>query len=99
RPPRPTLFPYTTLFRSQCYRGITDEPVPVLPGGNDPVRCLQSVQPLVEPPERYDPAFQRIVGVDFFACSEHYLVIQLKDIDIKRSEEHTSELQSRENLV
>src|SRR2546422_5435553 len=57
RPPRSTLFPYTTLFRSlQGHR-------PAAPAG--PVRCLA-----------------HIAGRTF-----------------RRSEEHTSELQSRLHLV
>src|SRR5690606_40087754 len=58
RPPRSTLFPYTTLFRSSLVREFkvrtpsVDTPIGALSGGN-----------------------------------------------VQRSEEHTSELQSRENLV
>src|SRR6266511_5620703 len=52
RPPRSTLFPYTTLFRSCCRRA-------------GPCSCTGGARPGVR----------------------------------SRSEEHTSELQSRENLV
>src|SRR5438876_2148606 len=69
RPPRSTLFPYTTLFRS------------VLPGqDNDPRnRC----EPLGVP--RYN----------------HYNIrlTQIFQDEYKRSEEHTSELQSPVHLV
>src|SRR5436309_12149682 len=58
RPPRSTLFPYTTLFRSPTVR-----------------------YPIVDP---------RPFG---------YLVFGKRDVRRRRSEEHTSELQSRENLV
>src|SRR3712207_7318950 len=58
RPPRSTLFPYTTLFRSYCSNPCVRLPAPA--------------------PETY-------AGVD--------LVL------ISRSEEHTSELQSRQYLV
>src|SRR3712207_7202850 len=66
RPPRSTLFPYTTLFRSPA--------VPEL--------VLAS---------RPDPARERGAGrgVAFCAKSRHRA----------RSEEHTSELQSRQYLV
>src|SRR5436309_14930303 len=62
RPPRSTLFPYTTLFRSK----------------------LENLQPV--------GAFKvrggvNLVGNEFSTGS------------VSRSEEHTSELQSRENLV
>src|SRR2546430_5773846 len=55
RPPRSTLFPYTTLFRSQIGCGIRS-----LPG------CARTKAP---------------------------------DLWLRRSEEHTSELQSQSNLV
>src|SRR3712207_7700971 len=67
RPPRSTLFPYTTLFRSQ--HGSCGGRVPPRLG----FRLPASAQDLTEP--RSDPAQKR------------------------RSEEHTSELQSRQYLV
>src|SRR5436309_8599987 len=63
RPPRCTLFPYTTLFRSGASRRESRAPQP---------RVLPEVAKQVQP--------------------------GLED-DEQRSEEHTSELQSRENLV
>src|SRR3712207_6918065 len=84
RPPRSTLFPYTTLFRSGCSRpqGITDDGSYGNQDAGEPdpdVRHLEG-QPVNLP----------IVGVVKNACSfsPH-----------KRSEEHTSELQSRQYLV
>src|SRR5690606_41773313 len=84
RPPRATLFPYTTLFRSLEHRGVEgvearqgDELEAVTHGaellleGGDGVRVQ-----VLRPVER-----RRAV-----VCQH-------------RSEEHTSELQSRENLV
>src|SRR5690349_22678042 len=80
RPPRSTLFPYTTLFRS-LERGRVDQvqaPIPLQLGGE---RKDQVEGDVVEPggaerPDRLpDPG--RVV----------------------RSEEHTSELQSRRDLV
>src|SRR3712207_7739015 len=65
RPPRSTLFPYTTLFRSQI----------VLSGVNrDPIQ----------------PGVKRALSAKTFQAS-----IGLEE----RSEEHTSELQSRQYLV
>src|SRR3712207_8299118 len=72
RPPRSTLFPYTTLFRSR------------------PRRC---------PPARRRPrgavraaaGHSRRTGAAY-AWSREYAVV-------RRSEEHTSELQSRQYLV
>src|SRR3712207_8111219 len=69
RPPRSTLFPYTTLFRS--YQNV------------------QAVQPLGE-----FISGERVPGRRVHACS---VVFHL--IDGSRSEEHTSELQSRQYLV
>src|SRR2546421_1289066 len=65
RPPRSTLFPYTTLFRS---------------------RVMNSVE--------RDKAFERrtITGLPIFLRPE-FAVARV------RSEEHTSELQSRSDLV
>src|SRR2546427_9536557 len=66
RPPRSTLFPYTTLFRSH----VLDPDVVVLGGG-----------------------MSNIAGVPeaAYALLPRYLR--------RRSEEHTSELQSQSNLV
>src|SRR3712207_8582621 len=80
RPPRSTLFPYTTLFRSlqrvlrqpqdrlraDAGPGLEDRPVPV-------------PQQAVEQGERLEP--------------------QGPEPQLRRSEEHTSELQSRQYLV
>src|SRR5690606_39476785 len=74
RPPRSTLFPYTTLFRSLhvdrraghgqavdgLHHGEVEAELPVGEGGHQ---------------------------------------VALAQLDLVRSEEHTSELQSRENLV
>src|SRR3712207_8779867 len=72
RPPRSTLFPYTTLFRSPAR-------APFAPADH-PDQCLA---PLQRDPHR--SAAVTLAGVD--AALLH------------RSEEHTSELQSRQYLV
>src|SRR3989442_4828515 len=61
RPPRSTLFPYTTLFRSH------------------------------ELGERWGQAFLRVTAL--------HRRVQVDEIPRRRSEEHTSELQSRPHLV
>src|SRR3712207_8982916 len=83
RPPRSTLFPYTTLFRSQ------------LPGSRL-VHQLHSGA-LVLRVELHDPVFhlfQRLMLVRAIG-DEVGVSIQVAE----RSEEHTSELQSRQYLV
>src|SRR2546430_5346359 len=74
RPPRSTLFPYTTLFRS--LRGFLDRRAAL--GGFRPPDCA------CEHPFR--PKSARI-------CASRSSSMG------KRSEEHTSELQSQSNLV
>src|SRR2546426_7298036 len=81
RPPRSTLFPYTTLFRS------------VDPG----VRSAAQLDPF-DP--RGGPADPRAVWLVGGAASEAALVRDRGRRDGgRRSEEHTSELQSPCNLV
>src|SRR3712207_8658124 len=81
RPPRSTLFPYTTLFRSR-------ERLLRLPCGA--VDALQHRPLLVATPVRAGNALQLERG--------HPL--RRRDVrPTTRSEEHTSELQSRQYLV
>src|SRR2546422_8324386 len=79
RPPRSTLFPYTTLFRSIFGAGE------LICAGNVPREELLEVAPC--------DFFSR--GADVGAISIKAAAPRLK----KRSEEHTSELQSRLHLV
>src|SRR5690606_39322101 len=90
RPPRSTLFPYTTLFRSQRWsfpdRADTGYRLsPALRWRSGPVRGHRS---WVHPPAI---CVYLTGAVGMFQQS--YLPPGI------RSEEHTSELQSRENLV
>src|SRR3712207_7006172 len=81
RPPRSTLFPYTTLFRSQYILGVTNR---VFPAASltlgDVASAWSGVRPLV--------AGRTRTGRPSDVSREH-----------DRSEEHTSELQSRQYLV
>src|SRR2546422_7535027 len=79
RPPRSTLFPYTTLFRSLRERVILDR---------ERVPLERQVGIPVEP--------HRLVGVELLV---HPVVPQKGKRALLRSEEHTSELQSRLHLV
>src|SRR2546422_8475390 len=74
RPPRSTLFPYTTLFRSPKQDGVVDDAA--VRRGDEDVLAL---------PDR------TLVQV---SRDEH-----VRQLDLNRSEEHTSELQSRLHLV
>src|SRR3712207_7921223 len=78
RPPRSTLFPYTTLFRSRS---------------DYPEQCKGVVQ------QQYQPHFW---GARFPVTRQNQAQIY-EEIDLNadcvRSEEHTSELQSRQYLV
>src|SRR5690606_41275760 len=81
-PPRPTLLPYPTLFRSS------------------PVSWAAVVRPMGASVRR------RFLEVDFAPPFGRQRKVPLADIGSllrpqggERSEEHTSELQSRENLV
>src|SRR2546427_8889476 len=87
RPPRSTLFPYTTLFRSPAVDrklgeggvGGSGEPVHHLQGASRP---FQRQQMEAEP---VGPAGGHQAGAG--------------GVHPQRSEEHTSELQSQSNLV
>src|SRR3712207_7438300 len=79
RPPRSTLFPYTTLFRSKS---------PLTPVGSG-LTCKR------RPEEEWIPvSVPAIVSREIFE-----LVTEKLWRNQKRSEEHTSELQSRQYLV
>src|SRR3712207_8984567 len=82
RPPRSTLFPYTTLFRSgaELCSQPTMSRLENLPGVTALKRMMAA---LVE------------LFCDSFAEVPHRIVLDIDD----RSEEHTSELQSRQYLV
>src|SRR3712207_8149323 len=84
RPPRSTLFPYTTLFRS--LRAVVGRDVA---GGPDPCVVDEDVQGSVAGPEVVDG--RRDVGL--------LGDVALDVVVVLRSEEHTSELQSRQYLV
>src|SRR3712207_7121490 len=82
RPPRSTLFPYTTLFRSAAGREMED-----LTAGLRFHDCLRAALAI--------PAWEDEVPLDE---EEHGCKHQVHHQE-ERSEEHTSELQSRQYLV
>src|SRR3712207_8805156 len=82
RPPRSTLFPYTTLFRSELeslfriFEKCDDE------------ECL-----------RFAHAYTLMLEL-MNCCENAYRIYRLRELRPElRSEEHTSELQSRQYLV
>src|SRR2546430_10434973 len=83
RPPRSTLFPYTTLFRSKSLHSWNVLTKSVLFARAPKRLALYDLSPRRE---------LRRLDVDLNAPSPHA-------IDRLRSEEHTSELQSQSNLV
>src|SRR5207249_10571311 len=90
-PPSPTLFPYTTLFRSGTYYWIASY-------GNDPnnapatTKCLDANESSVIAPKQ--------PGIVTTAGSATTFGNTVSDsATLSRSEEHTSELQSRFDLV
>src|SRR5690606_42109929 len=89
RPSRPTLFPYTTLFRS---RRIAEQAEGVAQGAQTELRQLDVARTLPAPHAQGLAEVLAAVG-DVGRAGR---VVQAAD---PRSEEHTSELQSRENLV
>src|SRR5690606_42095496 len=82
-PPISTLFPYTTLFRSRRYR-FRGEPV---------------VRHVVDPRGRQGHQGRDAEQVRLPDAWPHELPLSALRQHQGRSEEHTSELQSRENLV
>src|SRR2546421_5061137 len=77
RPPRSTLFPYTTLFRSSPHADGLDQPFPAVHRSGLEPQLGQHIAELLDLHEQH--------------ASRTALP--------QRSEEHTSELQSRSDLV
>src|SRR5690606_40353549 len=82
QPPRSTLFPYTTLFRSTTSNAASGADSTTQSSGfATTVPCWKERWPVARHPRDRRPPRR---------CGNR---------DGRRSEEHTSELQSRENLV
>src|SRR2546422_11105844 len=96
RPPRSTLFPYTTLFRSRNWHAakvlFKDAFTLTIFGYGAPASDKDAVELLRSAwTGRSDRTFEHIEIIDIAQQSFLY--------DRWRSEEHTSELQSRLHLV
>src|SRR3712207_7795776 len=80
RPPRSTLFPYTTLFRSRLRRVAVGRLSSRWPAVAQPGELCHGRKPTVVGDRGQD--------IEIPPCTQ-----------LRRSEEHTSELQSRQYLV
>src|SRR3712207_7092638 len=94
RPSRSTLFPYTTLFRSGYFlivwdfvRYAKENDIPFGPGRGSAAGSLVAycMEITDVDPIQYDLLFERFLNPE--------------RVTMPRSEEHTSELQSRQYLV
>src|SRR3712207_8435422 len=83
RPPRSTLFPYTTLFRSRSLSYF-------VPGESTLVCCNTVVRPMRR---------AAYCAVSLSSPGRKTIVPTEPKMALARSEEHTSELQSRQYLV
>src|SRR3712207_9254659 len=96
RPPRSTLFPYTTLFRSEAARAPDHE-----------AEVAARLAPLLEPAAERERVELIALGVEQHdegavrhAPLDRLVLAHLHELEPRvRSEEHTSELQSRQYLV
>src|SRR5690606_41740879 len=92
QPPRPTLFPYTTLFRSKEKEEIPKKNM-----------TQKNKTALITGITGQDGAYLAELllekGYTVHGIKRRASLFNTDRIDHLRSEEHTSELQSRENLV
>src|SRR5690606_40734176 len=92
RPPSPTLFPYTTLFRSRPQDGVRADRLDRLRRAAGRAQALGLARS-----DRLAPDAGRFCLPAARLCREPLRARGRPGSP--RSEEHTSELQSRENLV
>src|SRR3712207_7020688 len=90
RPPRSTLFPYTTLFRS-----VVVEDDPARPPAFDPATGAVECSKKRAEWETYYGLGEK-AGATLSHDTQQFV---MWNTDTYRSEEHTSELQSRQYLV
>src|SRR5437588_9731463 len=86
RPPRSTLFPYTTLFRSKTKQD-NERPAMADDEEDEPWWCVRVTG---------IRSGERIVGI---GKQNKGSVMVVRAANAQRSEEHTSELQSHSDLV
>src|SRR3989475_5202474 len=106
RPPRSTLFPYTTLFRS----GAVIAPAESVISAQVVPRSHDSLMPSAVPTYTVSPRVTIPLGATYCHSGPSCLSSQLVHVlppsvdrphpfpTVPRSEEHTSELQSQSNI-
>src|SRR2546427_6675509 len=90
RPPRSTLFPYTTLFRSRCGEI-----------GKKAGRCAVE-HTIAEGASAHTDSLNQVTLPDAGLADDDEIGLAAYEVaagEFFRSEEHTSELQSQSNLV
>src|SRR2546422_4815095 len=100
RPPRSTLFPYTTLFRSRLTPAGREVSLLAVDEAHCIVEWGNEFRPVYRRLDKYryllgDPVTIALTGSATSATRAEILHV----LRIPRSEEHTSELQSRLHLV
>src|SRR3712207_9240326 len=96
RPPRSTLFPYTTLFRSQLLRAVYPLRLFVASSG---LSSLVDFRPVMKLTRRASNLLLAMGLFMLFSWITRAFTWYANDLQEQRSEEHTSELQSRQYLV
>src|SRR2546430_7819871 len=95
RPPRSTLFPYTTLFRSGSVIGATcgrmHKRLSLEMGGKNAMIVMDDAD--------LDLALEGVLWGAFGTTGQRCTATSRLVVHERRSEEHTSELQSQSNLV
>src|SRR5262245_63942914 len=94
--PRATPFPYTTLFRSRAADASERALGPSHLQVSEALLLLAEVLLVKKKPQKARPLFERVVKIREHRYGKKHA--QLID-GLRRSEEHTSELQSLRHLV
>src|SRR5206468_8880864 len=97
-PPRSTLFPYTTLFRSQRVRTLLTRDFETAFQQVDAIVTPTTPTPAFKLGEKSDDPVAMYLA-DIYTVTADLVGIPGISVPCGRSEEHTSELQSRSDLV
>src|SRR3712207_9518925 len=96
RPPRSTLFPYTTLFRSNYVK--TKLKLEMMDAGEQLEVWLDAGEPIKNVPMSLKNDGHKILFQEALEPDAAHFRVLVEKVE-GRSEEHTSELQSRQYLV